>query len=94
MNDLNHAKDEPGVDAYEAPVQGGRSGPVREPGDADFLHRTAPCRQRQAKAFLDGKSPGIMQSYAPDAKVSNVEGWVEGDDTVHRLASWRQFAIY
>ena len=94
MKNLNHAKDEPGLDARTPPVQGGQPGPVRTPADAEFLHRTAPSRQRQAKAFLDGKSPGIMQFYAPDAMASDVEGWIEGDDTVHRLVSWRQFAIY
>lgn len=94
MKHLNQAKDEPALDARPAPVQGGQPGPIHDPANADFLHRTAPSRQRQAKAFLDGKSPGIMQSYAPDAMASDVEGWIEGDDTVHRLASWRQFAIY
>ena len=35
-----------------------------------------------------------MQSYAPGAKASSVEGWVEDDETVNRLVDWRQEATY
>ena len=44
--------------------------------------------------ILAGRSPGVMQSYAPNAAASPVEGWVEDDETVHRLAHWREEAIY
>lgn len=94
MDKINTARGEDAVNLKRAPVTGGAPGPVAPPKDDEFLHRTAPSRQRQAKAFLDGKSPGIMQSYAPGAKTSDVEGWVEDDETVHRLAHWRSEAIY
>lgn len=94
MKQLNTARGEDAVHLHHVAAAGGSPGPVQPPRDAEFLHRTAPSRQRQAKAFLDGKSPGIMQSYAPGAKVSDVEGWVEDDETVHRLAHWRAEAIY
>ena len=46
----------------------------------ETLTHTVPCRQKQAKEYLQGRSPGVMRSYAPDA--------------VHRLAHWREDAIY
>jgi len=36
----------------------------------------------------------VMERYAPNAAASPVEGWVEDDETVHRLAHWREEAIY
>ena len=39
-----------------------------------------PARQKNAREYLAGRSP--------------VEGWVEDDETVHRLAHWREEAIY
>ena len=48
-----------------------------------------PARQKNAREYLAGRSPGVMQSYAPNAAASPVEGWVEDDETVHRLAHWR-----
>ena len=51
-----------------------------------------PGRQKAAKAFLEGTSPGVMQSYAPDAKPGK-DGWVEDDETVRRLMKWREQAI-
>lgn len=59
-----------------------------------LLHRTAACRQKQAKEYLQGKSPGVMQRYAPDACPDPEQGWVESDETVQRLVKWRQEAIY
>ena len=53
-----------------------------------------PARQKNAREYLAGRSPGVMQSYAPNAADSPVEGWVEDDETVHRLAHWREEAIY
>ena len=53
-----------------------------------------PARQKNAREYLAGRSPGVMQSYAPNAAASPVEGWVEDDETVHRLAHWREEAIY
>ena len=53
-----------------------------------------PSRQKQAEEFLKGDSPGVMQRYAPDAVPDPEEGWVESDETVQRLARWREEAIY
>lgn len=79
----------------QVPVTGDAPGPITgdDPADEAFMHRIAPSRQRNARAFLQGKSPGVMQRYAPDATTSSTEGFVEDDDTVHRLARWREEAI-
>ena len=53
----------------------------------------APSRQKSARAFLEGRSPGVMQSYAPGAE-AGADGWVEDDETVRRLMHWREEAIY
>lgn len=53
-----------------------------------------PAHQKNAQEYLAGHSPGVMQSYAPNAAASPTEGWVEDDETVHRLAHWREEAIY
>ena len=55
----------------------------------ETLTHTVPCRQKQAKEYLQGRSPGVMRSHADDK-----DGFVESDDTVHRLAHWREDAIY
>lgn len=55
---------------------------------------TVPSHRKQAREYLKGKSPGVMQFYAPDAKADPREGWVESDETVDRLVKWRQEAIY
>ena len=60
----------------------------------ELLSRIAPSRQKQAREFLAGRSPGTMQRYAPDAHADDKEGWVESEETVHRLAHWREKAIY
>lgn len=86
------ARGQTGVTNGNVPVSGDVPGPV-EMHDDEFLHRTATDRQHRAEAFLQGKLPGLMQRYAPDATVSDTDGWVEGDDTVHRLAHWRDEAI-
>ena len=59
-----------------------------------LLRRTAPGRQKLAAEYLQGKVPGVMQAYAPDAVADPEQGWVEGDETVQRLARWREEAIY
>lgn len=59
-----------------------------------LLHRTAPSRQKQAQEYLQGRSPGTMQRYAPEARPDAEQGWVEDEDTVRRLAKWREEAIY
>lgn len=61
---------------------------------ADTLAHTVPCRQKQAREFLQGRAPGVMQAYAPNAHADPDNGFVETDDTVHRLAHWREEAIY
>ena len=59
-----------------------------------LLRRTAPSRQKQAQEYLQGRSPGTMQRYAPDAYADPEQGGVEDEDTVRRLAKWREEAIY
>lgn len=60
----------------------------------EFLSRIVPSRQKQAREFLAGRSPGTMQRYAPEARPDAEQGWVEDEDTVRRLAKWREEAIY
>ena len=60
----------------------------------EFLSRITPSRQKQAREFLAGHSPGTMQRYAPEARPDAEQGWVEDEDTVRRLAKWREEAIY
>lgn len=59
-----------------------------------LLRRTAPSRQKQAQEYLQGRSPGTMQRYAPEARPDAAQGWVEDEETVRRLAKWREEAIY
>ena len=59
-----------------------------------LLRRTAPSRQKPAQEYLQGRSPGTMQRYAPDAHADRREGWVESEETVRDLVDWREEAIY
>ena len=59
-----------------------------------LLRRTAPSRQKQAQEYLQGRSPGTMQRYAPDAHADRREGWAESEETVRGLVDWREEAIY
>ena len=59
-----------------------------------LLSRTAACRQKQVQEYLEGRSPGTMQRYAPDAHADRREGWVESEETVRDLVDWREEAIY
>ena len=59
-----------------------------------LLRRTAPSRQKQAQEYLQGRSPGTMQRYAPDAHADRRDGWVESEETVRDLVDWREEAIY
>ena len=59
-----------------------------------LLRRTAPSRQKQAQEYLQGRSPGTMQRYAPDAHADPGQGWVESEETVKELVKWREEAIY
>ena len=61
---------------------------------ASTPRQAEPANQKNAREYLAVRSPGVMQSYAPNAAASPVEGWVEDDETVHRLAHWREEAIY
>lgn len=81
------------TDPHPTPVP---PGPTPGPGaeNLEFLCRTLPCRQKSARAYLEGQTPGVQQSYAPNAKTSPVEGWVEDEETVERLARWRREAPY
>ena len=60
------------------------------PQDAEVLHHVLPSRQGLAADLLRGSVPGSMERLAPDAVVSDVEGWVESDATVERLAHWHR----
>ena len=60
----------------------------------ELLSRTVPSRQKQAKEYLQGRSPGTMQRYAPDAHADRREGWVESEETVRDLVDWLEEAIY
>lgn len=59
-----------------------------------LLRHTAANHQKQAREFLRGRSPGVMQRYAPNARPDPDEGWVETDETVERLRQWREEAEY
>ena len=59
-----------------------------------LLRRTAPSRQKQAQEYLQGRIPGTMQCYAPDAHADPEQGWVESEETVKELVKWREEAIY
>lgn len=85
---------EDAIDLRPVPPDGDAPGPIRPPKDDAFLHRVLPANQKRAKAFLDGKSPGIQQRYAPNAQTSAEDGWVEDDETVERLVHWRKEAPY
>ena len=60
----------------------------------ELLSRTVPSRQKQAKEYLQGRSPGTRQRYAPDAHADPEQGWVESEETVKELVKWREEAIY
>ena len=49
-----------------------------------LLRRTAPSRQKQAQEYLQGRSPGTMQCYAPDGERA---GKVAGGGNLLRAAS-------
>ena len=70
----------------------GKKKVVKKVPEATLSH-TVPCRQKQAREFLQGRAPGVMQAYAPDAHAGK-DGFVESEETVHRLAHWREEAIY
>lgn len=76
-----------------SPDAGRPAPPPHAPRYDEYLRRTVPCRQKAAAEYLKGRSPGVMQSYAPDAKTGR-DGWVEDDDTVRRLVKWRQESIH
>ena len=60
----------------------------------ELLSRTVPSRLKQAKEYLQGRSPGTMQRYALDAHADPEQGWVESEETVKELVKWREEAIY
>lgn len=66
----------------------------KHPQQKQTMAHTAPSRQKQARAYLKGQVPGVMAQYAPDAVADPDRGWVESDDTVHRLAHWREESAY
>ena len=93
MPNLRPVRPDLATDLRGAAGQARPAPPPHPPRYDEYLRRTVPCRQKAAKAFLEGRSPGVMQSYAPDAKTGR-DGWVEDDETVRRLVKWRQEAIH
>ncbi len=51
-----------------------------------------PSRQKNAKSYLKGETPGVMASYAPE--MSHDSSCQEDDETVQRLLEWREQAPY
>ena len=47
------------------PVKGAITMKKKHIMSEETLTHTVPCRQKQAKEFLQGRSPGVMRSYAP-----------------------------
>ena len=93
----NSARGETGGPTTPVPPQGGGPAPsalADTPAQMELLAHTVPSRQKAVRAFLSGGAPGVQQSYAPNAEISPVEGWVEDDETVERLARWRREAPY
>lgn len=73
-------------------VDGDGHGPVQPPASDAYLSHVMPAQQQFAKDFLHGEAEGLMQRLAPGAAASDVEGWVEDDSTVDRLARWHREA--
>lgn len=91
---LNSARNRPEGPLQEVPLSGSAPAGAAPPKDDSYLHRTVPCHQRFAQAYLAGTTPGLMQRYAPDAKVSQTQGWVEDDETVECLRNFREECPY
>lgn len=87
---LNSARNLPEGPLEPVPLSGTAPADAKPPEDDAYLHRTAPNQQRFAQAFLAGTTPGLMQRYAPDAHASATQGWVEDDETVECLRSFRE----
>ena len=88
---LNSARGQKGEHLQPVPPDGDApAGAQMPPQDAEVLHHVLPGRQDFARDFLAGKVPGLQQRLAPDAKASDVEGWVEDDETIDRLARWHR----
>lgn len=51
-----------------------------------------PSRQKNARSFLKGQTPGVMASYAPE--MYHTDCCQEDDETVLRLVEWREEAPY
>ena len=61
----------------------------------ELLSRTGAAAARsKPRNTCQGRSPGTMQRYAPDAHADRREGWVESEETVRDLVDWREEAIY
>ena len=88
---LNTARGEKAIHAQPVPPDGTAPADAPlPPQDAEVLHHVLPSRQGLAADLLRGSVPGSMERLAPDAVVSDVEGWVESDATVERLAHWHR----
>ena len=88
---LNAARGEKGENLNPVGPDGTAAPQAQMPAqDAEVLSHTLPSRQEFARDFLAGKASGLMERLAPDAKTSDVEGWVEDDETVDRLARWHR----
>jgi hypothetical protein len=78
--------------------------------DGDMESRCVPCRQKNAREYLAGNTPGVMAFYAPEtgdmeaqqalqpitptADVHSHDLAAEDDETVLRLVEWREEAPY
>lgn len=58
----------------------------------------APCRQKNAAEFLAGRSPGVMEFYAPELfarlQPDTRRPAPEAPEAVRRLERWREQAPY
>lgn len=58
----------------------------------------APCRQKNAAEFLAGRSPGVMEFYAPELfarlQPDTRRPAPDAPEAVRRLERWREQAPY
>ena len=91
----------------DVPAKAGRA--AAAPDSASGGCRCVPCRQKNARDYLAGSSPGVMAFYAPEHGLPRAEAALqrdaptadpaaedpsaEDDETVERLREWREEAI-
>lgn len=57
-----------------------------------WSHQCFPSRQKNARFFLKGETPGVMADYVPEMCQST--SCQEDDETVLKLVEWREEAPY